>query len=38
MEWKVRYLNYPLLFKVYENEYMGIIKDTLSKGKGGSIT
>lgn len=38
MEWKVKYFDYPLQFKVHEARYMEIIKDTLSRGKGGSIT
>ena len=32
MEWKVRYFNYPLLFKVHEQEYMKTIQDTLTRG------
>jgi len=32
MEWKVRYFDYPLQFKINEKEYMEIISDTLSRG------
>ncbi|MGA1870327.1 MAG: DegT/DnrJ/EryC1/StrS family aminotransferase [bacterium] len=32
MNWKLRFFNYPLQFKIYEEKYMEIIKETLSKG------
>lgn len=32
MEWKVRYVNYPRQFRNFEKEYMGIIREVLSKG------
>lgn len=31
-ELKIRFFDYPLQFKVYESEYINIIKDTLSRG------
>ncbi|MEF9427291.1 MAG: DegT/DnrJ/EryC1/StrS family aminotransferase, partial [Candidatus Mariimomonas ferrooxydans] len=32
MDLKIKYFNYPLLFKGYEKEYIKIINDTLSRG------
>ena len=32
MEWKVRFFNYPLQFKMHEKNYGDIIHDTLSRG------
>ena len=32
MNWRVRYFNYPLQFKIHENDYTKIIVDTLSRG------
>jgi len=32
MDWKVRFFDYPMQFKIHEKEYMEIIKDTLSRG------
>lgn len=32
MEWKVRFFDYPLQFKIQEEKYMEIIKDVLSRG------
>jgi dTDP-4-amino-4,6-dideoxygalactose transaminase len=32
MDWKVRYVDYPRQFKDHEHDYMGIIRDVLTKG------
>lgn len=32
MEWKVRFFDYPLQFKIHEKEYMEIIRGTLTRG------
>ena len=32
MEWNVEFFNYPMQFRSYEEEYLGVIKDVLSRG------
>lgn len=32
MDWKVKYINYPMQFKNHEKDYMAIINDVLTKG------
>jgi dTDP-4-amino-4,6-dideoxygalactose transaminase len=32
MQWKVRFFDYPLQFRIHGNEYIEIVKDTLSRG------